>query len=77
MVSLQWCLCPDSHHLLDCWPDGLSCLDAGSSFSHKAMVEVSNPPDALDAPVSGKCQSDQGGLLKSDVLDADGSETVS
>ena len=58
MMSLQWCLCPDSYHLHDCWPDELSFLDAGSSFPHKAMLEAGNSPDALDAPVSGKCQSD-------------------
>ena len=40
MVFVQWCLCLHSYHLHDCWPDGLSWLDAGSSSFHKAMVEV-------------------------------------
>ena len=40
MVSVQWCLCLHSYHLHDCWPDGLSWLDAGSSSFHKAMIEA-------------------------------------
>lgn len=53
MVSSQWCLCLAGYRLHDCWPDELSCLDAGSSLLQKAMAAAGNRSDALDVPVSG------------------------